>query len=198
MDQLLGSQLAGTGTIFESLLPFFRAVIPKLCNFLQSEYNYHSHFTNVIFLTIVIGRLQRGKGAGVDVFDCGKVRASSVVWGPLCVQKNQDVDSGSTIHSPGKWINFFDPQFPYCKIYSCLRIHGRLFPGFPTDTLSHSRLILPTCRFSILRFNQLRTDFLRFSWSVPRILDWLTPRMLNLWRGRVDCEWLGHDSVKLL
>ena len=47
--------------------------------FLQSEYNYHSHFTNVIFLSIVIGRLQRGKGAGVDVFDCGQVRASSVV-----------------------------------------------------------------------------------------------------------------------
>ena len=79
MDQLLGSQLAGTGSIFESSLTFFRAVIPKLCNFLQGEYSYHSHCTNVIFHTIVTGRLQRGKGAGVDVFDCGKVRASSVV-----------------------------------------------------------------------------------------------------------------------
>ena len=170
MDQLLGSQLAGTGSIFESLLTFLRAVIPKLCNFLQGEYYYHSHCTNVIFCTIVIGRLQRGKGAGVDIFDCGKVRASSVVWGPLCVQKNQDIDACSTIHSPGKWTNLFDPRLPYCKIHSCLRIHGRLFPGLPTDILNQSWLTLPTCRFSILGFNQMRTDFLRFSEVFPEFL----------------------------
>lgn len=65
--------------IFESSLSFFRAVILKLCYVLQGKYYYHSHFTNIIFFTTVIGRLQGRKGAGVDIFDCSKARALSIV-----------------------------------------------------------------------------------------------------------------------